>query len=251
MNADFYIKNCRKKSKIAKNRVESKRPGMDNNTLELLKKIELLDSLSDEELREISDAFVIKKVNKNELVLHEEDTNNVMYMVLSGELKVVQTSAAGNEIILAIHESGEFFGEISLIDGKTSPATVISAKESLIAIISKQDFFWLIEKHSKIRDKLLQILCVRLRDSWEKIRMLTMKDPAERVKALFLGLCHSSEKSTQQGIVLKVKLTHQNIADMTGLTRETVTRILKKWQNSGKITILEKRFIRLNSEFMN
>ena len=214
--------------------------------LRCLKNIELLDSLSDEELREISVAFVIKKVNKNELVLDEEDTNNVMYMVLSGELKVVQTSAAGNEIILAIHGAGQFFGEISLIDGKTSPAAVISAKESIIALISKQDFFGLIGKHGKIRDKLLQIMCIRLRDSWEKIRMLTMKDPAERIKALFLGLCHSSEKSMPQGTVLKVKLTHQNIADMTGLTRETVTRILKKWQNSGKITILEKRFIRLN-----
>jgi CRP-like cAMP-binding protein len=222
---------------------------MNDNTIALLKKIELLDSLSDEELKDISVAFVIKKVSRNELVLHEEDTNNFMYMVLSGELKVVQTSAVGNEIILAIHESGQFFGEVSLIDGKTSPATVISAKESFIAIISKQDFFWLIGKHGKIRDKLLQILCVRLRDSWEKIRILTMKDPAERIKVLFLGLRHSSEKSTQ-GIVLKVKLTHQNIADMTGLTRETVTRILKKWQTSGKITILEKRFIRLNSEFI-
>jgi len=74
-----------------------------------------------------------------------------------------------------------------------------------------------------------------------------MKDPAERIKALFLGLCNPSKKNTQQGVVLKMKLTHQNIADMTGLTRETVTRILKKWQNNGKITILGKRFIRLNS----
>jgi CRP/FNR family transcriptional regulator len=223
---------------------------MDDNTIALFKEIELLDSLSDEELREISFAFVIKKVNRNELVLHEEDTNNVMYMVLSGELKVVQASASGNEIILAIHDSGQFFGEISLIDGKTSPATVISSKESVIALISKQDFFGLIGKHGKIRDKLLQIMCIRLRDSWEKIRMLTMKDPAERIKALFLGLCHGSENNGSQGTVLKVKLTHQDIADMTGLTRETVTRILKKWQNSGKITILEKRYIRLNSEFM-
>lgn len=223
---------------------------MDENTIALLKKIKLLDSLSDEELKGISVAFVIKKVNKNELVLNEEDTNNVMYMVLSGELKVVQTSETGNEIILAIHGSGEFFGEISLIDGKTSPATVVSARESLIALIAKQDFYWLIEKHGKIRDKLLQILCGRLRNSWDKIRLLTMKDPAERIKALFLGLCQTSEKSTQYGIVLKVKLTHQNIADMTGLTRETVTRILKKWQNSGKITILEKKSIRLNPGFM-
>ena len=173
-----------------------------------------------------------------------------MYMVLSGELKVVQTSAVGNEIILAIHGAGQFFGEISLIDGKTSPAAVISAKASIIALISKQDFFALIGKHGKIQDKLLQIMCIRLRDSLEKIRMLAMKDPSERIKALFLGLGHSSEKSMPQGAVLKVKLTHQDIADMTGLTRETVTRILKKWQNSGEITIVEQRVTRINPGFM-
>ena len=228
----------------------SGKPDMDDNTIELFKKIELLDSLSDEELREISVAFIIKKVNKNELVLNEEDTNNVMYMVLSGELKVVQTSTAGNEIILAMHGAGQFFGEISLIDGKTSPAAVISARESVIAFISKEDFFGLIGKHEKIRDKLLQIMCIRLRDSWEKIRLLTMKDPAERIKALFSGFCRSSGKSSTQGTVLKEKLTHHDIAGMTGLTRETVTRILKKWQNSGKISVLEKRFIRINSEFL-
>lgn len=224
---------------------------MNDSTIALLKKIELLDSLSGEELREISAAFVIKKVNKNELVLHETDTNKFMYLVLSGQVKVVQTGFAGNEIILAIHEAGQFFGEISLIDGKTSPAAVISAQESIIALISKKDFFGLIEKYAKIRDKLLQIMCFRLRDSWEKIRMLTMKDPAERIKALFLGLCPSdAEKKIEQGIILKVKLTHQNIADMTGLTRETVTRILNKWQNIGKITVLENKHIRLNSNFM-
>ncbi len=224
---------------------------MDDNTIALLKKIELLDSLSREELKEISAAFLIRKVTKNELVLHETDANNFMYLVLAGGVKVVQTSLDGNEIILAIHESGQFFGEISLIDGRTSPAAVISAQESLIALISKKDFFRLIEKYAKIRDKLLQIMCFRLRDSWEKIRMLTMKDPAERIKALFLGLCRGcSEKSIQQGTVLKVKLTHQNIADMTGLTRETVTRILNKWQSSGKISMLENKYIRLDSKFI-
>lgn len=223
---------------------------MDDKTLASLKQIELLDSLSDEELKDISAAFVIKKVNKNELVLHERDTGNFMYMVLSGKVKVVQAREDWHEIILAIHETGQFFGEIALIDGKTSPATVVSATESVIALISKKDFLWLIGRHGKIRDKLLQILCVRLRESWEKIRMLTMKDPAERIRVLFLGLCQTSAKSTQQGMVIKVKITHQDIADMTGLTRETVTRILKKWQNGGQITILEKRFIRLNPEFM-
>lgn len=223
-------------------------PIVDDSLVGLLKKIDLLDSLSDEELFKISAMFVIKKVNRNEIVLFEEDTNNFMYMVLSGELKVVQAGAGGTEMIVAIHHAGEFFGEISLIDGKTSPATVIANRESIISLISKNDFYALLASHSKVFHNLLQIMCLRLRDSWEKLRMLTLRDPDDRIRALFLTLTDKSEH-LPEGSLLNVKLTHQNIADMTGLTRETVTRILKKWQNAGIITIMEGKLIRLNPSF--
>ena len=222
---------------------------LDDSLIALLKKIDLLVSLSDEDLFKISATFVIKKVNKNEIILYEEDTNNFMYMVLSGELKVVQAGAGGNEMIVAIHHAGQFFGEISLIDGKTSPAAVIANRESIIALISKKDFYELLANHSKVFHNLLQIMCLRLRDSWEKLRMLTLRDPAERIRALFLTLSDKSAERLPEGILLNVKLTHQNIADMTGLTRETVTRILKKWQNTGIITLMEGKLIRLNSPF--
>ena len=222
---------------------------LDDSLVALLKKIDLLGSLSDEELFKISAMFVIKKVNKNEIVLYEEDTNNFMYMVLSGELKVVQAGAGGNEMIVAIHHAGQFFGEISLIDGKTSPAAVIANRESIIALISKKDFYALLANHSKVFHNLLQIMCLRLRDSWEKLRMLTLRDPAERIRSLFLTLSDTSAERLPEGILLNVKLTHQNIADMTGLTRETVTRILRKWQSTGVITVMEGKIIRLNSPF--
>jgi CRP/FNR family transcriptional regulator, cyclic AMP receptor protein len=222
---------------------------MDGSLTELLKRIELLASLTDEELHLISDRFIIKQVKKNEIILYEEDTNNVMYMVLSGKLKIVQTTMDGREIILAIHQSGQFFGEISLIDGKTSPAAVIAAEDSLIALVSKIDFHELLTNHSKILYNLLQIMCDRLRDSWDKLKMLTFKDPAERLKSLFLKLSLQPEEKKPGGTTLNMKLTHQDIADMTGLTRETVTRILNKWQHSGRITILENKFIQLNSGF--
>jgi CRP/FNR family transcriptional regulator len=223
---------------------------MDGSLTELLKRIELLASLTDEELHLISARFIIKQVKKNEIILREEDTNNVMYMVLSGKLKIVQTTGDGKEIILAIHQSGQFFGEISLIDGKTSPATVMAAENSLIALVSKRDFHDLLANHSKVLYNLLQIMCVRLRDSWDKLKMLTFKDPAERIRSLFLMLSLQAKEKTPEGTILNVKLTHQDIADMTGLTRETVTRMLNKWQHSGNITILENKFIRLNSDFL-
>jgi CRP/FNR family transcriptional regulator len=63
-------------------------------------------------------------------------------------------------------------------------------------------------------------------------------------------LSYDNGKKTPEGIILNVKLTHQNIADMAGLTRETVTRVLDKWQKIGDITILKNKIIRLNSDFL-
>jgi CRP/FNR family cyclic AMP-dependent transcriptional regulator len=222
---------------------------IDKNLIRFLGKIELLASLTEEELHLISAQFIIKQIKKNEIILYEEDTNNFMYMILSGKLKVVQTTSDGKEIILAIHQSGQTFGEISLIDGKTSPATVMAAEDSLIVLVPKKDFHEILTNHNKVLYNLLNILCTRLRDSWDKLRILTYKVPDERIRSLFLMLSLQSGEKTSDGTLLNITLTHQDIADMTGLTRETVTRILNKWQNIGKITIMKNKFIRLNSNF--
>jgi CRP/FNR family cyclic AMP-dependent transcriptional regulator len=79
---------------------------------------------------------------------------------------------------------------------------------------------------------------------------LTLKDPAERIRLLFFMLSFHYGKKTTDGTLLDTKLSHQNIADMTGLTRETVTRILNKWENSEEITMLGNKLIRLGPKFM-
>jgi CRP/FNR family cyclic AMP-dependent transcriptional regulator len=222
----------------------------ENIKLEFLRNIQLFSSLTDEELNEISSKITLEEFKKNEIVLYEEDTNEFMYIILFGKVKVVQTTEDGKEIILAIHKSNDFFGEISLIDGKTSPATVLTTENSLIAIISKKDFFLLLSNQEKVLDRLLQILCLRLRESWKRIYILNFKNASERVKMLFLMLSYDNGKKTPEGVILNIKLTHQNIADMTGLSRETVTRVLDKWQKTEDITILKNKFIRLNPKFL-
>ena len=138
---------------------------------------------------------------------------------------------------------------MSLIDGRTSPATVLATENSLVAIISKKDFYSLLTDYHKVLEKMLQILCSRLRDSWKRIHMLNFKNAAQRVKMLFLTLSFDKGEKEAGGVTLNIKLTHQNIADMIGLTRETVTRVLDKWQKDGEITIKNK-FIHLNSKFL-
>ena len=218
--------------------------------IEYFKKIQLFSSLTDKELRRIIERLVVKRFRKNEIILHVEDTNEYMYMILNGETKVVQTTEDGKEILLAIHQSGEFFGEMSLIDGKTSPATVIATKDSTAAIISKKDFYSLIKTQEKVLDNLLLILCSRYRESWEKIQLLNLKTASQRIKILFLMLSDKYGEKTAEGVTLNVKLTHQEIADMTGMARETVTRVIDRCQQDGEISVLKNKFIHLSANFL-
>jgi CRP/FNR family transcriptional regulator len=223
---------------------------MGKHEIEPLRKIQLFFSLSDEELGLVSDKLIVKRFRKNEIILQEEDTNEYMYIILDGKVKVVQTTEDGKEILLAIHQSGDSFGEMSLIDGKTSPATVIATENSSVSIVSKKDFYSILETQKKVLNNLLLILCYRYRESWEKIQMLNHKNASHRVKILFLMLSEKYGEKTPEGVTLNIKLTHQEIAEMTGMTRETVTRVIDKWQRDGEINVLKSKFIRMSPNFL-
>ena len=240
-----------KPAKAAHEEVKRQSGRIVENTVEsqAINKTELFSSLSPEELRAVREKVMIKKFKKNEVILHEENTNDYMYIILDGEAKVIQVTGEGKGIIVTIHRTGDFFGELSLIDGKTAPATVKATRDSITALISKKDFFALLFNQKKVLENLLNILSSRLRDSWKRIQMLNFNDAAQRIKMLFLMLSETYGKETPQGVVLGIKLIHQDIADMTGLTRETVTRVLDKWQKAGEIQILKNKFIQLRPEF--
>lgn len=216
----------------------------------LLKQTEIFSQLNDAELEEIIDKIIVKQFRKNETILYEEDTNEVMYIILMGKVKVIKTTEDGKEIIMAMHKSGSFFGEMSLIDGKTTPASVISTEDSLIALISKNDFLSIVFNQNTVTKNMMEILCSRLRKSWDTIQLLNFNNASQRTKMLFLTLVDEYGEKSPEGITLNIKLTHQDISDMTGLTRETVTRVLDKLQKLKEITILKNKIIQLNPSFM-
>jgi CRP/FNR family transcriptional regulator, cyclic AMP receptor protein len=222
---------------------------MENVKIEFLKNIELFSSLTDEELLQISSRIIVKEFSRNETILREEETNEFMYIILLGKVKVVQMTEEGKEIILAIHQTEKFFGELSLIDGKTSSATVMAMEDSLVAIISKGNFYALLYSQRKVLENLLQLLCSRLRESWKRIHILNFKDAPQRMKMLFTILSGENGEKTPDGMVINLKLKHQEIADMAGLTRETVSRVLGQWQREGLITVFKNRHILLHHGF--
>lgn len=214
-----------------------------------LSRMQIFSSLTPDEIEEISPHVIIRSYRKNETILYEEDTNEYMYFILYGRVKVSHMTSDGKETVLAIHSAGDFFGEMSLIDGATMPAAVTAKEKSLLAIISRTEFYALLYRNNKILEKILHMLCSRVRESWKKVQILSSRNASERVKLLFSTLCEDHGGTTETGMTIKIKLTHQDIADMTGLTRESVSRVFEKWKRTKQISFLKNRFIRLSKNF--
>jgi CRP/FNR family transcriptional regulator len=215
----------------------------------LIRSLPFFSALSEDEITAVEGVVVEKRCAKNDVILLEEDGQNCMYMVCSGKVKVVQSSASGKEHILAIHKRGDFFGEMSLLDGKTAPASVIAMEETAIALIGQDDFRRLVSCNVKVSQTIIDLLCSRLREAWMMLRVLSFSDAEQRVRAVLDHLGRLYGISDDRGVLLSIKLTHREIADYANVSRETATRLLNRFKSSGEIDILSDRRIIIKHGF--
>lgn len=216
----------------------------------IIKNIPFLACLSENELEELRQVLVEKHFTRNKIVFFEEDTQNYMYIIISGKVKVVHISPDGKEHILAVHEAGDFFGEMALLDGKTAPATVIAMEDTGIIILSKKDFEDNLLKNNQVLKEIISVLCSRLRDAWIMHKVLSLPRSEDRIRTLLklMGTHHGVKDL--RGTIITMKLTHQDIADYSSVSRETVTRFLNKLIQNGEIEVIDNKNLLLKPSFL-
>ncbi len=215
----------------------------------IIKAIPFFACLSDEEMKELRHMLIEKHFLRNKIIFLEEDTQNYMYVILSGKVKAVHIGHDGKEHILAVHKAGDFFGEMALLDGKTAPATVIAMENTDILIMSKKDFDAHLLKNSKVLRELIAVLCRRLREAWIMNKVLSASNANDRLKTLLKLMGMHYGIKDERGTFIALRLTHQDIADHSSLSRETVTRLLNRLVRDGEIEILDNRNILLKPSF--
>jgi len=214
-----------------------------------LKNIPLFSDLSNEEIEQLDRIIIKKNFVKDQIVLLEEDTSNYMYIVYSGKVRVVKQSIEGREHIITIHKKNDFFGEMALLDGKTSPATVVAHEDSVIGLLSKNNFELHVLGHEIIRKKIIELLCTNLRESWAMIKILSFDNAEQRILATLDRMQEVYGLHDDRGVIVNVTLTHQQIANYASVTRETVTRVLNRFKNEAIIQILDGKKILLTPRF--
>ncbi len=216
--------------------------------VEYLKQIPLFSSMKDDEIKAIYDLSHTKKCGKDAVILLEDEEGDTLFIILNGKVKVTTFSETGKEVIFSILNEGDFFGDMSLLDGKPRSATVISIEESELRLIRRSEFLRLLEKHPRIALVLLEELTSRLRKADERIESLAILDVTGRIAGILLQLADERGEDTPEGILIRSRPTHQELGNMVGTTRETVTRVLKQLENKKYITMAGKNLTILDRE---
>ena len=200
-----------------------------------LKLIPLFSELKEDELNNLTKVSVRQTFKKDNMVLIEEEVGSTMFIILKGRVKISRISDEGREVILSILVDGDFFGEMAILDGQTRSANAITLEDTEMLIIRRENFLQMLHDYPQIAINLLKELAHRLRRSDSQIKSLSLQNALGRVASTLLRIADDSG-IIKQGIVEVSHLPpQQDLANMAGTSRETISRVIKTLGQLGYV----------------
>lgn len=205
----------------------------------------LFSNLSTEELNQLAQIARERRFERNQILFYEGDLGGSLYIIVSGTVKIVIMSDDGREHILGLLHAGDFFGEISLIDGEPRSATAIALDKVSVVMLSRDDFVRLLRENPEMPLKIMVTLCERLRKTDKHVESLAFLSAPGRIAQALLNWAEAESEDPEAEVTIPHKMTRQEFASIAGTSRETLTRVLMDFQEEGLLT-LEKNKIHLH-----
>ena len=197
------------------------------SSVQHLRNVPIFSDLKDSDLNIISDKMISRAYKKGQMILLEESQGETFFIIVSGAVKVTRLSDDGREVILAILGESDFFGEMSLLDGEGRSANIVANEDAEVLTLSRRDFLDCLETYPKIAIALLEELAIRLRKSDQHIESLSLSDSEHRIEITLIRFAQELGTIKQGDVKISNLPFQQDIANMAGTSRETVSRTLK------------------------
>ena len=188
-----------------------------------------------------------RRFEPESVVFREGDAGDALYLLASGLVKLSKVDLGGHEKTLALLQPPEFFGEMALLGHATRSATAVALSPVSTFLLYRDDFQRLLTAYPTVNLNLTTTLANRLRGMDDEAQVLSYKDAPGRVAYVLLRLYRSGVVELDEGGAL-VRLTHQDLANLAGTSRETVTRALKALEAEGVITTRPKEVTIVDAE---
>lgn len=197
----------------------------------------LFGNLSEEELEQLAYIARGRKYDRGQVIFYEGDLGGSLYLLESGVVKIVVMSEDGREHILGLLHPGDFFGEISLIDGEPRSATAMALEAVSVVMLNRKDFIRLLGENPEMSLKIMVTLCERLRKTDKHVESLAFLSAPGRVARVLLNLAETQAPGEKKDITISHKITRQEFASIAGTSRETLTRVLMDFQDDEIIKL--------------
>ena len=203
---------------------------------DFMSSVSIFDSLSDEKMSTLENIISLRDYPKGSMIILEEEFGDIVFIVKSGTVKITRVNDEGKEVILAMLGESEIFGEMAIIDGEARSANALAQEDCKLLAISSEDFVKILKENFSVSLALMGELAKRLRKSDQHIEALSLNDAEHRIGVSILNLAE------EIGVIRRGKVTienlpfQQDIANMSGTSRETVSRILKVFEDRSLIT---------------
>jgi len=213
-----------------------------NLAKKIIKSAPLFDSFSEEQLSSLLERCNVYSYANDEVIMMAGEEVKQMYIVLKGQVRVVDITVDGQERVMAFRHRGDCFGDVGMLDNRTDSATVIANEPCKVLLISKDVFedFFLQDKQKLLQ--IIEVLCGRLRESWLFHTIIGINEAESKIRATLYHYSTNLGIRDTDGVIINATLSHQSIADRVHITRETVTRVLKKMKSQGEIEMVGRYF---------
>ncbi|MDQ0255437.1 CRP/FNR family transcriptional regulator [Evansella vedderi] len=200
--------------------------------------IPLFSTLPKDIRKQLTPIILTKQTTKGEVIFRESERANAIFFINVGKIKITKSSPEGKEILLNIRQSGEMFAEVSLFSRKKStyPATATSLENGVISLIRNEDLELFLMQHPELSMSIFRVMAERLQVAQTTLRDVALYGKFGALAATLVRLSTDYGVDTNEGIMIKLKLTHEDLGSFFGATRESVTRMMNQLKQQEVVT---------------
>jgi CRP/FNR family cyclic AMP-dependent transcriptional regulator len=201
----------------------------------LLEHVPFLAALSDQDLTWLAKRVLRRRYKRGDIIFLKDDPGQSMFIVEDGAVRIYVPGTQGADLTLAVMEPGEFFGDLSLLDGRLRSASAEAARDSTLLTLEREDLTELVRSRPDAALAILEVISLRLRETDQMATDLAFLDVSGRLARRLLDLASVQGQQTNGGVLIKQPITQEELANMIGVTRESVNRNLGMFRRLGLI----------------
>lgn len=206
------------------------------SSFDLIRRVPLFSTLTQAQAESVAEAVVKRRFKRGESIVDQGKKSNCLAILLTGRARVVTADSRGREVILATLNPGDYVGEMSLIDNQPHSATVRAEVQTDVLILGAMEFARCLPENTSMAYAVMKGLVQRLRQADRKIESLALMDVYGRVARALLEF---AKPELDGQLVIRDRVSRQDVAKMIGASREMVSRVMKDLEERGFIETLE------------